>query len=57
MTLGSTFQLAHCTTEAEFPSAPVDGKAMTRSFAEHQLATCVDFAPRNRLATWFLGDA
>ena len=55
VTLGSTFQLAHCSTAAEFPAAPADGAAMARPFAEHQLATCVDFAPDNRLATWFLG--
>lgn len=55
VTLGSTFQLAHCSTAAEFPTAPADGAPMPQPFAEHQLATCVDFAPRNHLATWFLG--
>jgi linoleoyl-CoA desaturase len=50
ITLAVTFQLAHCVEEAEFPAALTDG-----GFADHQLATTVDFARRNRLLTWFVG--
>ena len=48
-TIAVVFQLAHCVDEAEFP-ATAEG-----SFAAHQLATTVDFAPRNRLLTWYVG--
>ena len=54
-TLGTVFQLAHCTHSAEFPSAPPTGHAMKNEWAVHQLETCVDFAPRSRLLTWFVG--
>lgn len=53
--LGSVFQLAHCVQEAEFHAAPDGDAAMPRSWMEHQLATTVNFCPRNRLLTWYLG--
>lgn len=49
------FQAAHCVEEAEFPSAPTGGERMPRGWAEHQLATTVDFAPKNPVLTWYLG--
>jgi len=55
MVLGTVFQLAHCVEEASFPHAPERGARMERSWAEHQLATTVDFAPKSRLLTWYLG--
>ena len=54
-TLGTVFQLAHCTEAAEFPAAPASGDRMKTEWAVHQLATCVDFAPTSRLVTWFVG--
>jgi len=54
-TLAVTFQLAHCLEEADFPSAErmaEDGRA---EWARHQVETTVDFAPRSRLMTWYLG--
>lgn len=48
-TIAIVFQLAHCVDAADFP-ATADG-----SFAAHQLATTVDFAPRNRLVAWYVG--
>ncbi len=54
-TLGTVFQLAHCTEAAEFPAAPAAGERMKTEWAVHQLATCVDFAPGSRLVTWFVG--
>ena len=53
-TLGTVFQLAHCTGEAEFPAAPVGG-LMPTDWAEHQLATCVDFAGDSKAVSWFVG--
>ncbi len=52
-TLGTVFQLAHCSGDAEFP-AP-DGGRVDTEWAAHQLETCVDFAPRNPFVTWFVG--
>jgi linoleoyl-CoA desaturase len=49
------FQLAHCVEEAEFPVAPARGGRVALPWFEHQLATTVDFAPRNRFLTWYLG--
>jgi linoleoyl-CoA desaturase len=54
-TLATVFQLAHCVQEADFTDKPVENQRMERGWAEHQLATTVDFAPRNRLLTWYLG--
>ncbi len=55
VTLGTVFQLAHCVEEAHFEPAPAAGERLPRSWAEHQLATTVDFSPRNRLLAWYLG--
>lgn len=49
--LAVVFQLAHCVGTAEFVEPP----APPRDWAEHQLATTVDFAPRNALLGWYLG--
>lgn len=51
--LAVVFQLAHAVTGTEFPTA--EGVEPARSFARHQLATTADFAPRNRLLTWYVG--
>jgi linoleoyl-CoA desaturase len=52
--LASVFQLAHCVGTAEFHRPPADER-MAADWAVHQLATTVDFAPRNRLLTWYVG--
>ncbi len=54
LTLATAFQLAHCVEEADFPALPTGGK-FDVDFAAHQVATTVDFAPRNPLVTWYLG--
>ena len=54
-TLGTAFQLAHCTSQAEFPEAVTDGTSMTRDWHAHQLATTVDFGANNPVLTWFFG--
>ena len=53
--LSVVFQLAHCVEEAEFPLPRSDTGRMATAWAEHQVQTTVDFAPRNRALTWFLG--
>ncbi len=55
LTLGTTFQLAHCLGEAEFPVAPKEPERMSNDWSLHQLDTTVDFATGNRLVTWFCG--
>lgn len=54
ITLGTIFQLAHCTQSATFPAAPVSAR-MPTEWAEHQLLTTADFAPRSAVVTWFAG--
>jgi linoleoyl-CoA desaturase len=49
--LAAVFQLAHCVEKTEFLEA--DG--IERDWAEHQLATTMDFAPRNSFLAWYLG--
>lgn len=53
--LAVTFQMAHCVSQAEFPEQPRAGEHMPMGWAEHQLHTTVDFAPRSRVLTWYLG--
>ena len=54
VTLAVTFQLAHCVEEAGFPVVGADGR-LGHDFAEHQLATTVDFAPGNPIVTFLAG--
>jgi linoleoyl-CoA desaturase len=49
--LAAVFQLAHCVEHTEFLEA--DG--IERDWAEHQLATTMDFAPGNTFLAWYLG--
>lgn len=53
--MGTVFQLAHCVEEAAFSHVPVAPDKMERPWAEHQLATTMDFAPRNRVLSWYVG--
>ncbi len=55
VTLSVIFQLAHCVEEAEFPMPEKDTGRMNCSFAVHQIQTTVNFAPDNRLLSWFVG--
>ena len=48
------FQLAHCVGGADFPQAGAGGQ-MEAGWAEHQIATTVDFARRSRILSWYLG--
>lgn len=49
--LGAVFQLAHCVGKADF----VAGGRVDTGWAEHQIATTVDFARSNPLLRWYLG--
>ncbi len=53
--LSVVFQLAHCVEQAEFPLPRPETGRMESAWAEHQVQTTVDFAPRNRLLTWYVG--
>ena len=55
LTLAVTFQLAHCLEEADFSSVEGMAAAGPTEWARHQIETTVDFAPRSRLLTWYLG--
>jgi linoleoyl-CoA desaturase len=48
------FQLAHCVGGADHPEANAGGQ-METGWAEHQIATTVDFARRSRVLAWYLG--
>ncbi|MCA8922543.1 MAG: acyl-CoA desaturase [Planctomycetes bacterium] len=54
LVLGTVFQLAHAVEDASF-FAPEEGAPLSLPWAEHQLATTVDFARANRLLTWYVG--
>lgn len=49
------FQLAHCVEEAEFPMPEKNSRSIEKAWAVHQVETTVDFARRNRVASWLLG--
>lgn len=53
--LSVVFQLAHCVEEADFPLPSPDTGRMATAWAEHQIQTTVNFAPRNRLLSWWIG--
>jgi linoleoyl-CoA desaturase len=55
VTLSVVFQMAHCVEEAEFPQPCPETGRIECTWAVHQVQTTVDFAPRNRLLTWFVG--
>jgi len=52
--LGMVFQAAHIMEVCEF-SKPNDEGKMKDEWAVHQLKTTTDFAPNNKLVTWFVG--
>jgi linoleoyl-CoA desaturase len=53
--LGVIFQLAHITGDAAFPEPVGSPPHMNAEWAVHQVETTVDFAPRNRLLSWYIG--
>jgi linoleoyl-CoA desaturase len=54
LTLAITFQLAHAVEGAGFPALDAKGR-VSSEWAAHQVSTSVNFAPGNRVLTWYLG--
>ncbi|MEY3051508.1 MAG: hypothetical protein RLY31_1293 [Bacteroidota bacterium] len=52
--LSIVFQLAHIVEDTDTP-APDDYGNMENTWAIHQLFTTANFAPRNKLVSWFVG--
>ncbi|MEM1349655.1 MAG: acyl-CoA desaturase [Myxococcota bacterium] len=53
--LAIIFQLAHVVDVADFPLPDEDTNELPMGWAEHQLATTMDFAPNNPFVTWYSG--
>ena len=54
LALSCIFQLAHVMEGAEFP-APTDDKKMENNWAVHQIMNTLNFSPRSRIMSWFIG--
>lgn len=54
-TLAIVFQLAHVVEHTEFEVATVDPKLIENEWAIHQVKTTANFAPRNKLISWYVG--
>ena len=52
--LSVIFQLAHVMPDCDFPLPNLSGK-MDNNWAVHQLATTSNFAPKNKIMSWFIG--
>ncbi len=53
-TLGIVFQMAHVVEQTSHPE-PDAGGAMPDGWAAHEMFTTANFAPDNRLLTWYVG--
>ena len=54
-TLAIVFQLAHVVEHVEFEIATKDPKVIENEWAVHQVKTTANFAPRNKIISWFVG--
>jgi len=54
-TMAVVFQLAHIVGDTTFPVPDAGSSEIDNEWAIHQVETTADFAPRSRLATWYLG--
>lgn len=54
-TLAIVFQLAHVVEETEFEFVAIDDKKIENEWAIHQVKTTANFAPRNKIISWFVG--
>ena len=52
--LSVTFQLAHSVEETDYP-LPDSAGVLEHDWAVHQLHTTVNFSPKNRFLTWYMG--
>src|SRR3984893_18250454 len=56
LTLALVFQLAHVVEDAEFVFAPgIEPQKIEDEWAIHQVKTTANFAPKNKLISWFVG--
>lgn len=53
--LAIVFQLAHVVEETEFEYAGIEPVMIENEWAAHQVKTTSDFAPKNKLISWFAG--
>ncbi len=49
------FQCAHAVDGTAMTALPAKGERLERTWAEQQLASTMDFAPNNRIVTWYVG--
>lgn len=54
-TLAIVFQLAHVVEHAEFEKSGDDVKTIENEWAIHQIKTTANFAPRNKVISWYVG--
>jgi linoleoyl-CoA desaturase len=54
-TLAIVFQLAHVVENTEFEVAATDPKLIEDEWAVYQVKTTANFAPRNKIVSWFVG--
>ena len=52
--LSTVFQLAHIVEGTDMPIPDTEGN-MENTWAVHQLFTTANFAPKNKLVSWFVG--
>lgn len=55
LVLSTVFQLAHAVPQARFHAARPGDQRMPTGWAEHQVRATADFAPRNRVLSWYVG--
>lgn len=55
LTLAIVFQLAHVVEHTEFELAGVEPKHIENEWAVHQVKTTANFAPRNKIISWYVG--
>jgi linoleoyl-CoA desaturase len=53
--LSYVFQLAHAVEGPEFDSVGIDDKMIETEWAVHQVKTTANFAPNNKIISWFVG--
>jgi len=55
LALATVFQLAHTVESTELTTVPANGARLQRTWAEQQLASTMNFAPKSKIASWYIG--
>ncbi len=55
LTLALVFQLAHVVEHTEFEIVEQNDKIIENEWAMHQVKTTANFAPKNKIISWFVG--